>query len=289
MIYYYNQIIDKDITLSIDNIILDVSLTKPEIRDLFSANISAMANGGVIEVRSWESFKSGTFRRQMQFVIDANRAFWLGQGLIGKGVLEDRYRLDFNPNKVAKDLNFQIIREFLVRNSRTSMRRITRFDLAIDIPVERSQCFLVKDRRLYIERKHGQEYTQYLGAKSSTVGRVKLYNKTAEAKLDYPLTRLELTLDPVTEYEKVNFPVVYCLDSARLVDDHLKATDTEKFILNAMFQGFGTLNDLGRKTRIKTETLMKNYAEQISISPEAYSQILAQLADYLTDDVVQVK
>ena len=64
----------------------------------------------------------------------------------------------------------------------------------------RENCFLVKDRRMYIERRHGAEFTQYLGAKSSRVGRVKLYNKQAESNLDYPLTRLELTLDPQMPY-----------------------------------------------------------------------------------------
>ena len=118
----------------------------------------------------------------------------------------DRYRLEFNPNKVSDNEVFKIIHKLLIKYCRKSLNHIARFDLAIDIPVDRSRCFLVKDRRLYIERKHGVEYTQYLGSKSASVGRVKLYNKTAEAKLDYPLTRLELTLDPETPYEKINFP-----------------------------------------------------------------------------------
>lgn len=113
----------------------------------------------------------------------------------------DRYRLDANPNKVGDNVNFEMIRSFLVRNSRGGISKIPRFDLAIDLPVDRSQCFLVKDRRLYIERRHGVEFTQYLGAKSSQVGRVKLYNKAAEAKLSTPLTRLELTLAPGITYE----------------------------------------------------------------------------------------
>ena len=131
--------------------------------------------------------------------------------------------------------------------------------MAIDIPVDRSRCFLVKDRRLYIERRHGVEYTQYLGSKSASVGRVKLYNKTAEAKLDYPLTRLELTLDPRIPYEKINFPTMYYLKSTCTVTNNIKMTDTERFILNALLQGYGTLNELGRKTRAKMEILMANY------------------------------
>lgn len=85
-------------------------------------------------------------------------------------------------------------------------RKTRRYDLAADIPVLRQDAFLVKDSRAYLERRHGREFTQYLGAKSSTVGRVKLYDKAAEAGLNYPLTRLEMTLDPATPYERVNFP-----------------------------------------------------------------------------------
>ena len=188
---YYKPIYTNGLTLSIDNIILDVSLSNPEIRDLLNANIDQIARGTKATVVSWESYKPGTFRHQTSFRITEDKSFWLGQGLIGTGTLIDRYRLDFNPNKVANDPNFKLIREFLTRNSRNTLCRIPRFDLAIDIPVDRRKCFLVKDHRLYIERKHGVEFTQYLGSKSSSVGRVKLYNKQAEAKLSKPLTRLE--------------------------------------------------------------------------------------------------
>ena len=280
MIYYTNPILEKDLILSIDNVVLDVSITRPEIRDLLDANIATIDASNKIMVRTWQSFKPGTFRENIHFTLDEGRSFWLGCGLNGNGILKDRYRLDFNPNKVSEDPNFRIILEFLLRNARDNLCRISRFDLAIDIPVDRNKCFLVKDRRLYIERRHGQEYTQYLGSKSSTVGRVKLYNKTLEAALDHPLTRLELTLDPKVTYEKVNFPTVWCLADRQMELDGLKATDTEKFIMNAVLQGYGTLNDLGRKTRAKIEKLLKNYMRKIALSETAFNEILKQLEKF---------
>lgn len=280
MLYYCNPIFADDLTLSLDSIILDVSIPNPAIRDLLKVNIDHIARGAKVSVSSWESYKPGTFRQQTLFRIDEDRSFWMGHGLIGNGTLIDRYRLDCNPNKVGNDPNLKLIREFLVRNSRGSLCRIPRFDLAIDIPVDRNKCFLVKDRRLYIERRHGQEYTQYLGSKSSTVGRVKLYNKSLEADLDYPLTRLELTLDPKIPYEKVNFPTVWCLSNQQMALDGLKVTETEKFIVNALLQGYGTLNDLGRKTRAKIEKLLKNYIRKIEITEETFSKILQQLKEF---------
>lgn len=205
----------------------------------------------------------------------------MGHGLVCSGVMMDRYRLEFNPNKVGGNPIFKEIHGLLLSSSRKSLNRISRFDLAIDIPADRARCFLVKDRRLYIERKHGVEYTQYLGSKSSAVGRVKLYNKTAEAKLDYPLTRLELTLDPGVPYEDVNFPLAYCINTKRVEEVGMKVTDTERFIINALLQGCGTLNDLGRKTRVKIETLMQDYVDRILITPEAYYKVLEKLSVYL--------
>lgn len=289
MLYYHDPIYENIMTLSIDNVILDASISNPSMRDLLDANISMMINGGKVEVINWQGCKPGAFREQTLFRLNEDRSFWLGRGLIGNGTLVERCRLDFNPNKVAGDTTFENIRHFIVRNSRNISCRISRFDLAIDIPVDRAKCFLVKDRRLYIERRHGKELTQYLGAKSSTAGRVKLYNKSVEAKLDYPLTRLELTLDPSKAYEDIQFPVVYFLNSVSMTDYGIKVNDTERFILNAILQGYGTLNDLGRKTRLKIETIMKSYVEQIRISPRAYSKVLAQLAEYLVDDASQVK
>lgn len=266
-----------DLTISIDNIVLDVSIVRPELIELLELMIQNIASGSKATVVSWESRKPGTFRRQVSVRIDDDRSFWLGIGLVGNGVLEDRCRLDFNPSKVANDANFQMIHQFLIRNSREVYRKIPRFDLAIDIPVERNRCFLVKDRRMYIERRHGSEFTQYLGSKSSRVGRVKLYNKAIEADLNYPLTRLELTLDPTQDYEKVNFPMVYYIDSAENVDDPVRITDTERFILNALLQGYGSLDGLGRKTRKKMEELLRYYVKKVEITKVMYQKTVEQL------------
>ena len=242
-----------------------------------------MASNGKVLVHRWQGSGAGTFRNQTLLRLDEERSFWIGQGLIGNGTLLDRIRLDFNPNKIGDDLNFVIIREFLVRNSRENLRRISRFDLAIDIPVDRSKCFLVKDRRLYIERRHGVEYTQYLGAKSSKVGRVKFYNKSAQAKLADPLSRLELTLAADTPYEDLNFPEVYVLDDQTLALDGVKLSATDRFILNAILQGYGKVNDLGRKTGDKIRGVIANHLRKVKISKEAYAKILEQLTTYCTD------
>ena len=72
---------------------------------------------------------------------------------------------------------------------------LVRWDLAIDIPAKRYLCKLIRnDRRTYsLIKNSSEDLTEYLG-QTSTIGRVKLYNKSKESNLDYDLTRLEVTL-----------------------------------------------------------------------------------------------
>lgn len=74
----------------------------------------------------------------------------------------------------------------------------------------------------------------------SAHGYVKLYNRQIESKLSSLLTRLEVTLDPSVEYEDIHFPTVYYVDNSQLEMEELRVTDTERFILNAILQGYGT-------------------------------------------------
>ena len=281
MIYYYQPLHVNSYTLSIDNIVLDLWISNQDAKDVIEATINSLTDNDAVEIISWEVKKPGSFRSQYSFKLTDDCSFWLGHGLITTSIMIDRYRLEFNPNKVSDYEVFNIIHKLLIKYCRRSVSHIARFDLAIDIPVDRSRCFLVKDRRLYIERRHGVEYTQYLGSKSASVGRVKLYNKTAEAKIDYPLTRLELTLDPGMPYENIKFPEVYYMKSTSTDTSNIKLTDTERFILNALLQGYGTVNDLGRKTRAKMEMLMADYVCPVTISSKTYSKVLDQLNSYL--------
>ena len=278
---YHNPIKTKDnLTLSVDNIVLDLYISRPDARDRLMKLLEALPIRYAVEMVYWSSFRPGSFREQFSIKLQDGNSFWLGVVLNGSRPNWGRCRLDFNPNKVSQHEAFQVLLRFLIANTRPMHREVRRFDLAVDIPVQRYSCFLVKDGRAYQERRHGVEWTQYLGAKSSTVGRVKLYNKQAESKLSHPLTRLELTLDPAVPYDEINFPTVYFLDDLQMCFEESKATDTERFILNALLQGVGSLNDLGRKTRVKIESLMNLYVKFINISASDYSTILNQLRAY---------
>lgn len=235
-----------------------------------------------VEVVHWSSFRPGTFREQFVIRFQDRNSFWIGAVLNGRKPERGRVRMDFNPNKVSTHEVFKLLHEYLVKNTRPMHRTVKRFDLAVDMPVARNDVFLVKDSRVYIERRHGQEWTQYLGAQASHVGRVKLYNKQAEAGLTEPLTRLEITLDPATPYEKIKFPTVYYIETMQVSMEEQKITDTERFIVGALLQGYGAVTDLGRKTREKITRLLERYVKEVQISQQDYERILAQVRGYTT-------
>ena len=217
---YHNPIKTGNITLSIDNIVLDLHISNPAAREELMHLLENLPITHAVEVTHWDSFRIGSFREQFTIRFQDGNSLWVGAVLNGRKPEWGRVRLDFNPNKVANHRVFQMVLVQCVSSTRPMHRKIRRYDLAVDIPVLRQDAFLVKDSRAYIERRHGQEWTQYLGAKSSTVGRVKLYNKQVEAGLHYPLTRLEMTLDQLGRRtrEKINV----------LMADHVKAVEISR-------------------------------------------------------------
>lgn len=286
---YHNPVQAADnLILSIDNVVLDVYISAPKARDALMGLLDKLPLQYAVEVTHWNSFRPGTFREQFSIRHQDGTSFWLGAVLNGRKPEWGKVRLDFNPNKVAGHAVFVKLLSFLVLHTRPMHRTIKRFDLAVDIPVERFSVFLVKnDARAYLERRHGQEFTQYLGAQSSHPGRVKLYNKTVEAHLSQPLTRLEITLAPEVPYNKIPWPTVYYLRTYQMEMDELKATDTERFILNALLQGYGSLNQLGRKTREKIRLLLDHYVGYVKVAAQDYNTIFYQLFSYTREPTLE--
>lgn len=281
IVYYYNPICFDYYTVSVDNIVIDFDLIDTRAFEDLKLLFKELTTKCQVFVANWSSFSPGTFQQQFSIRLPDGRSFWVGCVLNSVHTIQSRYRLEANPNKVGDTVEFQTVLNFFITNSSMTKSAIKRFDMAIDLPIPRERCFLIKDRRMYLERRHGQEWTQYLGSKSSAVGRVKLYNKSIESDLTYPLTRLELTLDPTVPYGDVNFPRVYFLLEKNPSDEPLRVTSTEKFILNAILQGSGTLTDLGRKTRAKIERLMSCYVSFVEIPEACYCKILQQLHSFL--------
>ena len=280
MLQYFRKIKFNNLTFSIDNVVLDYAIGSQPYREQFVKLLEELPLRYRCEVINWQTFKMGAFRLQFKILLPDGNSFWIGVGLNQAKTNFKRIRLDFNPNKIANHAPFREILIFLNTKSKRMHTCIPRYDLAIDIPIERENVFLMKDNRAYSERRHGKEWTSYLG-KSSNVGRVKLYNKQVESKLSYPLTRLELTLDYQQSFPELNFPKVYYINTSQMHIDELSMTDTDRFILQALLTGHGGLPELGRKTRKKMEQILTYYTKTVRLDQKVFDELHRQLTDLM--------
>lgn len=271
----------KGYTVSVDKIAVDYMMETPAALNALGRLLEMLSIRHAVETCQWTTYKIGAFRENFTITFQNKNSFWLGVGLNGVKTEWNRVRLEFNPNKCASHASFLAVLSFLNENTRPMHTAVRRFDLAVDVPTERENVRIVKDGRVFSERRHGKEWTEYLGAKASHVGRVKLYNKRIEAGLSYPLTRLEVTLDPATPYEKLAWPKVYYVQRQQIDIGEMNLTDTERFILSALLAGYGTTKDLGRKTREKMDRVMSTYVEYIEITKQEYALVLACLREFL--------
>lgn len=282
LLTYYKPITTiEGYTLSIDKVVIDYKLRGPSALDELVKLLDMLPIRMAVNVNHWSSFRWATFRENFTIAFQDHNSFWLGMGLNNTKTEYTRTRLEFNPNKCIRHAAFLAVLAFLNEHTHPMHTAIKRYDLAVDIPVKRDNAKLIKDGRVYSERRHGKEWTEYLGPKSSAVGRCKLYNKQAEADLPYPMTRLELTLDPITPFEKLPWPKAYYIKCQQIGMEELFINNTERYILSALLAGHGSTRDLCRKTRDKMEKLMAHYVENITIKPHDYAGILFILNSFL--------
>jgi len=157
---------------------------------------------------------------------------------VGLGFISDKVKvkegfIDFNPNKIfgsfyneypvlnhdedidnpflhSNNLKKTVLDILETIKSYSHEYYVLRYDLAVDIPCSRTDIFLIKDRRKYLQfRKSNEDITEYLGARSSA-GYVKIYNKMIESELTFKLTRIEVTETNFNYDEAVKeFPDIY--------------------------------------------------------------------------------
>lgn len=184
---------------------------------------------------------------------DQNFSFALGLNLNGSNDDKDKGFIEFNPNKLSHlDKFVEILGNIW---SLTLFRELVRYDLAIDIPLDRKDVKLIRDKgknyQLFVKT---DGITEYLGVRSHS-GFVKVYDKSKEASLDYPLTRVEITLDKKADYIKA-FPKIWLYDTQyhMLLDDSL--SDTQKTLIKCLRQCENPnwfLGDLAYRVKKKIE------------------------------------
>lgn len=177
-----------------------------------------------VDVKYFPSFQSFKYRHLWQVSVPADAvSFSIGLDFTGTSDSKNKGFLEFNPNKCELSNKFAEIRKTLFSFFVTT--DVIRFDCAIDLPLERRNVKLIKEKGKnyqFISKDDG--VTEYLGVRSNH-GFVKVYDKTMEAGLAYPCTRVEITIDAKKDFNKV-FPKVWLYDQnyKLVLDDSLSST-----------------------------------------------------------------
>ena len=211
--------------------------------------------------------------------VEDEESYYLGIGRYGAAPNEYwvECKVEFNPAKVDKSKQFTALYDRLLANAKYV--EFKRFDVAIDYPEEREKFFLLKDQRVCNDKCYSlSNRTTYLGVRSSH-GQIKLYNKQLESKLDYPLTRLEMTLDYAkaswSEFRRM-WPKVYCVMGPP--PDDLQGVD--RVLVMAVIEHPDYIMHLPYKKHKKIEQLIETAAQKLMPSEINYKIILQQILEY---------
>lgn len=275
MISYTNEIIDKNITYSVDMVRFDFTLRADKQKE-----IEAFASmlGYLHWFERYLSFRLYNFREL--FVSPCGVK--IGLGFNGAKEQEKlKGFIEFNPNKQYE--LFTKIKPKL--NEIAKNYSLKSWDLAIDIPKERNAFFILKTQKhyrfyeKYIESVKTHSITEYLGKRNSN-GFFKLYNKSVESGLNYDLTRAELTLDNL---DYINFTkqmpdVLYLRDE---VDFNFIPAIKGLLRLSIEYNDFTNINFLDYSTRQKIKNQLKYNSLNVSKSIfQKLTDFVKQIIDY---------
>lgn len=231
-------------------------------------------------VKSWRGYHPALMQDNYTLQTEDGISFYLGFGAYGKDYTSNHMdaKLEFNPAKVGNSRWFKNLYQMLIQRARFVDFR--RFDVAIDLPVARTQFRLLKDSRKYSLLDYGgEDRTEYLGVRSHH-GNCKLYNKALEQKLSSDLTRLEITLEyensSWAEFRRI-FPRV--LDLCNISPpDGLKGT--KKVLYIACCSDPTLLRELPFRAKKEIEQLMLTTARLIKPDKILYESILSEILMY---------
>lgn len=245
----------------------------PLIRDL---RFGSGARYGELH-KEWIGFRIMDFH--YQFVIGAGDESWYLGVQPNKDPPSEYWttcKVEFNPNKVSHLKEFDAFYNYLIANCK--YLDFKRFDVAIDLSVQFRHVHMFKDQRMVTTFDYSPDNkTVYLGARGAH-GRVKLYNKQIESKLENPLTRLELTL----QYDKSSwqefkrlFPKVYVYE--KLPDD---ISGTDLVLLLAISEHSDYMSLLDWRKRKKIVSLLEASSLKLEPSEIYYKTILQDILSY---------
>ena len=312
---YFKEIKDeKGNVYSVDMIRIKFKIKAPDLVEKIMADIrdkSIYNNPTPYEFEYIERKKWFMYRHNFNIRLDEGKSFYLAFSMncddktkLCEGVME------FNPNKlfavkevcfkrkytneegtVDIDLLFQgdvmnYFLRFLIANN-SKWIKLSRYDLAIDIPCRREQVCLLKDNRtysLYAPSKNVNTHTEYLG-KHQKSGFVKVYNKTIESDLDEDVTRLEITSEH-RDYKKFmsQFPKVFVKGNSTL-KPYMNLNGTDLVLYELLMKEENKMlyfKRLGRdkQSKLKEYIFCDEEDKQITINEKIFAELMNDIKEY---------
>lgn len=292
MLDYYSPVFKGTVVYSIDMIRLQLDFSSKK-RSLSFQNYILSLKGNIVEIFP-PSYKAYRYRYLYKIHCLNDNVFIIGLHFNGSGK-DSNYLgfIEFNPNKVAHEKEFQDI--FSSLQKFCFCADIVRWDLAVDVPVRRDRCKLCLDDYDGVYRLHENsllDYSQYLRERNKP-GYVKLYNKQIESGLDYELTRLEVTVGKKMLYHdfcEICPEVIIKGDGNKhnFYDDIKSGSDLALLELlisiDDMEERMKLFNSLPRRKKEKFRQYINNIygtTERFSVSEDIFIQLKLQLQEWV--------
>lgn len=292
---YYRSFIDKsDYCYSVDKLVLHGSFLYNTF-DEFSARLNALLikftcydempfSVSLFRDTYYQSLKKLTYLNNFKFELCQKTqigleksSFWLGTHFQSFDNTLNTWKLEINPNKCMPSDFVSTL--FRLLKTYSKFVEVGEYDIAVDLPVSRDSLFLIKDKRKYQSIVNGSvDKTEYLGCRHEH-GFCKLYNKQKESKLDFPLTRFEITCTRLKASAVVDsLPTIY-IQRGQLAMVDMKLTDTDIFILKTLISEPSRLSELGRRVRLKMREALRCAFTVVVFDFSCISRLVSVLSD----------
>lgn len=211
------------------------------------------------DTQYYQSFSASSYRNLYVFTChDCTITLGLFHNSRDKNTGYHACFIEFNPNKAVMPAVKYLI-DFIRHNTnyymdlkKSTVFELVRWDLAVDIPINRHYVRLLKSgKRRYTRIEEKGSLTEYLG-KHNTDGFVKVYDKTKESDLYYDLTRIEITNDSLFP----TLPEIHLLQYQTSLDFDFELNATDKVLVELIRRQDAEetdywLRQLGRNKREK--------------------------------------
>lgn len=292
---YYRSFIDKsDYCYSVDKLVLHGSFLYNTF-DEFSARLNTLLikftcydempfSVSLFRDTYYQSLKKLTYLNNFKFELCQKTqvgleksSFWLGTHFQSFDNTLNTWKLEINPNKCMPSDFVSTL--FRLLKTYSKFVEAGEYDIAVDLPVSRDSLFLIKDKRKYQSIVNGSvDKTEYLGCRHEH-GFCKLYNKQKESKLDFPLTRFEITCTRLKASAVVDsLPTIY-IQRGQLAMVDMKLTDTDMFILKTLISEPSRLSELGRRVRLKMREALRCAFTVVVFDFSCISRLVSVLSD----------